>query len=117
MDKRFSQKNFKNLLDDLIIDVKKLYEDFSVDKKIKQGSRSLKKNYFNKIYKSCLMPVKYRNYFWHFFRRLHLDLSWFNKFNSYWTSVLKGRPFWSPYDLYFLKTAYRLKFQKRVVWD
>ncbi len=113
----FYQKKKENQLDNLVIDVKKIYEKYPISKKIFPSPNLVKftENYFHKIYKSSFIPKKIRNYLWHIFRRLNLDLSWFREFNKYWSKILGARPFWDINDLFFLKNVYRLKFQYNIL--
>ncbi|MEX2144380.1 MAG: hypothetical protein WD740_07270 [Anaerolineales bacterium] len=64
-----------------------------------------------------LIPLKNRLHTWQTAFRAQLDISWFEGFNAYWTRVLGGRPLWSSQDIYFLKNAYRIKFQKTTLPD
>ena len=115
----FQKKNEKNLFDNHAVDIKDVYDLFPVDRKIDQRPNSVSfiNSPFHKIYRAPILPVKHRNYFWHLFRRLNLDLTWFDEFKKYWTTVLKGRPFWSVYDLFFLKNWYRIKFMDIEIED
>lgn len=108
-----------NAFDNLAVDVKKLYADFPLTWPgiEKTGQVKFVQTPLHKIYKWGCLSFKYRNIFWHLMRRLHLDLSWFNEFKSYWESVLGGRPLWGVYDFYFLRNLYRIKFQKNLVPD
>lgn len=112
-------KQKSNFLDNLIIDVDELYKRVPVIMKSNPQPNKVqfKNSIFHRIYRNGLIPNRIRNYLWHFFRRLHLDLTWFEEFKLYWTEVLKGRPFWSPYDLYFFKNIYRIKFQNNDILD
>lgn len=119
MSNQFYQKNKKNLLDNLIIDVKELYDKFPINRKInpKPNLIEFNQSFFHKIYRNRFIPLKYRNYFWHFFRRLKLDLSWFKLFNAYWIKLLGGRSLYGVEDFYFFNNFYRVKFQDNQIPD
>lgn len=115
----FNKNQKGNFLDNLIIDVEELYKRLPITGKNDPHPNKVRFNnsFFHRIYRNSLIPIRYRNYLWHLFRRLHLDLTWFEEFKPYWSEVLGGRPFWSPYDLYFFKNIYRLKFQNNDISD
>lgn len=113
------KKRPTNFFDNLLIDVPQLYQEHPISK-----SQDAKPNFFplirtpvHRIYRSPLIPLKYRRYFYHGLRRTNLDQSWFEEFKEYWSHVLKGRPLWGIYDLLFLKNLYRVKFQNNQVPD
>ncbi|MCD4832069.1 MAG: class I SAM-dependent methyltransferase [Anaerohalosphaeraceae bacterium] len=115
----FSQKQKANFYDNMAIDVEKLYEDFPLVK----GSDSVcnkipaMADFAHRIYRSRLLPLKYRSLACKALRQIRLDQGWFLEFRKYWSEVLKGRPLWGLDDLYFLKNVYRTKFQDTEVPD
>ncbi len=112
----FIWKNNSNLFDNLVVDVNKIYEQYPEDRKIDPLTSKVKstKGPFHKIYSAPVIPLKYRNYLWHFFRRINLDQTWFEEFKHYWSNVLGGRPLWSTHDFFFLRNLYRLKQETHV---
>lgn len=109
----------QNFFDNLMVDVKKLYEDHPVHMKLEAQlhNSSFTRSPFQKIYRNRFIPINYRNYLWHLLRRANMDLTWLDEFRSYWSAVLNGRPLWSIQDLWFLKNMYRIKFQDCEVPD
>lgn len=115
----FYQERNSNFYDNIVVDVKKIYRKFPINRKFhpKPNSADFIGGPFHKIYRNPLIPIKYRNYFWHLFRRLNLDLSWFKTFKHYWSYVLRGRPLWGIEEFFFLNNLYRVKFQNIQVPD
>lgn len=109
----FLREKFENKFDNININVKVIYKKFPIDKKVNKKSNQVNftNSYFHKLYRNPLIPIKIRNYLWHYFRRTFLDLSYFEEFKKYWGKVIEGRPFWNINDLFFLKNLYRTKFQ------
>jgi len=108
-----------NSLDDLLIDIRGLYEKFPVAEKktprinFVPQARSL----YHSFYRCSLLPLGWRKKFYALARRTSFDITWFAEFKTYWTSVLDARPLWGVHDLYFLKNNYRIKFQRSNVSD
>ena len=69
------------------------------------------------IYGKPFLSLRFRRRAWTLLRRLNLDISWFNEFSSYWSSVLQQRPLWGVQDFFFLRAYYRLFFQNLSVGD
>ena len=113
MSEIFYQNGESRFFDNLAVDVKKVYTKFPINKKInpKPNQIEFMKSYFHKLYRNSLIPGKIRKNLWYFLRQTNLDLTWFNEFKNYWTSILGGRPLLNVHDLYFLKNLFRLKFQ------
>ena len=65
--------------------------------------------YFHKFYRLPFIPIRIRNYLWKFLRRLYIDRSWLFEFLNYWQNVIKGRPVYDIYDLFYLRSMYRYK--------
>jgi len=109
-----------NQLDNLHIDVKKLYQEHSITEKPKvnlhKGDIKHFKS-FQKIYKNKLLPLKFRNKLWYLFHMTNLDQFWFYEFKTYWKEFLGGRSLFGIFDFYFFKNLYRLKFQTVEVED
>jgi SAM-dependent methyltransferase len=119
MSEIFYRKKEKNYFNNFTIDVKKLYENHPVNKKInpKKNQIYFMNNFFNKIYRNRLIPLKIRSYLWYYFRQTNLDLSWFNEFNKYWIKILGVRSLKNVQDLFFLRNLYNMKFQGNIVPD
>jgi len=119
MDKDFYMERESNFFDNLLINVGELYERFPVHAKTDPKPclvQSMQSN-FHKIYRNRMIPLRYRDRFWQISRRLNLDLTWFDEFRSYWSTVLKGRPLFNVHDFYFLRNLYRVRFQNNQVPD
>lgn len=115
----FSYNQQTNFFDNMAADVPKVYEDFPL---IKQAGSSCNNvpfvsDFFHRIYRCPLIPVKHRSLALKALRQIRLDQQWFLEFRKYWAGVLKGRPLWGVDDLYFLKNLYRIKFQNSQVPD
>lgn len=119
MSEIFYNKSQENLFDKLVVDVNKIYSKFPLNKKIypKINRVNFLNNYYSKLYRSSLVPLKIRSFFWHLCRQTNIDLAWFNEFKSYWTNVIGGRPLWNLQDLFYLKNLYRTKFQASQIPD
>jgi 2-polyprenyl-3-methyl-5-hydroxy-6-metoxy-1,4-benzoquinol methylase len=115
----FYRKTQNNYFDNLVVDVKKIYSKYPINKKFSPKINHV--NYINrifyKIYRSSLFPLKARVLFWKFLRQTNIDLTWFNEFEKYWTDIIGGRPLWNLQDLFFLKNLYRIKFQESQIPD
>ena len=115
-----NSSNTPNQLDNLHIDVKKLYKEHSVLEKSKinlhKGDIKHFKS-FHKIYNSSILPLKLRNKLWYLFHMTNLDQFWFYEFKTYWKKILGGRSLFGIFDFYFFKNLYRLKFQTVEVED
>lgn len=118
MDKSiFYTKAETNGFDNLQVDLADLYKKFPLEKVLAQAPARSSLDHRKNPYRSAWIPLKYRLRAWQIAFRSQLDISWYEEFNSYWTSVLGGRPLWSPQDIYFLKNAYRIKFQQNTLPD
>lgn len=113
----FYQARETNFYDNLVIDVKQLYDQFPIDRKIDLGLVEFASSPFHKLYRNPLIPLRHRNRLWRILRQTHIDLSWFEAFRSYWSLVLHGRPLWNVQDFYFLRNLYRIRFQSNQVPD
>ncbi|MFX0186822.1 MAG: class I SAM-dependent methyltransferase [Candidatus Hodarchaeota archaeon] len=115
----FYEKTEKNHLDNLDVDVKKIYEEHPINFKVnpKPNKTDFNKSIFNKIYRNQLIPLKIRKFLWYYFRKNSIDNIWLDEFNKYWTNILKGLSLPTIYDLFFIKNIYRLKFQYNLVPD
>ena len=116
----FYCKRERNLFDNLVVDVNKLYEEHPIERKIDAKPNLVpftQSRLHNMIYRNPLIPLGYRDCFWHKARQINLDLTWFQEFKCYWSSVLHGRPLWGVQDFFFLKNLYRVKFQGNWVPD
>lgn len=115
MNRILEKKENGNQFDNLKVDVEKIFQQYHFKKNgtlVASKNRS-KEYFFQKIYSSPLISIRWKNYIWHMLRRTNLDQSWFKIFSKYWSEILKGRPLWSPYDLFYLKNHYRIKFQNK----
>ena len=119
MNETFYRKKEKNYFKNFTIDVKKLYDNYPISKKIKPLKNQVyfMNTFFNKIYRNRLIPLKIRNYLWYYFRQTNLDISWFNEFNRYWIKILGARSLKNVHDLFFLRNLYNMKFQENIVPD
>jgi 2-polyprenyl-3-methyl-5-hydroxy-6-metoxy-1,4-benzoquinol methylase len=115
----YRENEESNGYNNLVVDVDRLYTEFPVDKmaELKAGDDKFTKSMFSRWYRTSLLPLKVKNYFWHAGRRTSLDQAWFEDFKDYWSYVLKGRPLWGPSDFYFLRGVYRIKFQRNEIVD
>jgi len=95
----------------MVVDVKGLYDKYPIDK-LKQTATLPSQSSLHRICRNSLIRLKYRDRIWRIARQINYDLSWFNDFRSYWSTILKGRPLWGVQDFYFLKNLYRVKFQE-----
>ncbi len=113
----FYQKRESNYLDNLVIDLKKIYHEYPIDKKefISQSKASVIP--FQKIYNNRFIPLKIRKYVYHLLYRTNIDATWIQDFQSYWSTVLHGRPLRNIHDFFFFKNVYRMKFQDNQVPD
>jgi len=109
----FHTRRDQNLFDRMAIDVGRLYEQFPIDEKVntRPNRVAFASGRLYRLYRSRLIPERYRVRAWQATRQLHLDLSWYQEFRSYWTNVLGGRPLWGVEDFYFLVNTYRTRFQ------
>jgi 2-polyprenyl-3-methyl-5-hydroxy-6-metoxy-1,4-benzoquinol methylase len=115
----FYRKREENFFDNLVVDIKKLYEEHPIDRKADARPNLVPfvRSPFHKMYRNPLIPLRYREYFWRVARQINLDLTWFQEFKSYWSSVLGGRPLWGVQDFFFLRGLYRVKSQDNQVPD
>jgi hypothetical protein len=115
----FYRNSESNSFDNLLVNVAKVYEAFPINKMDRTNPESTHffESPFHKIYRYRFLPLQYRRFFWRVARQINLDLSWFQEFRLYWTSVLGGRPLSAVYDLFFLKSLYRIKFGKNQIPD
>ncbi len=114
-----SQKHSGNLYANLVVDINSLYKEYPLVKEDDATPHCVPfaQTIIHQIYRNQFIPLLYRRYAYHALRRVHVDLSWFDEFKEYWSTVLKGRPLWQVHDLYFLKNWYRIKFQDNQVMD
>lgn len=118
MDQRFYRPAGPNQFDRLRIDLDRLYERFPITAKTNPPDNQAPfaaSSFHRWFYRNPLLSLPFRGRINHLFRRTHLDLSWFEGFKAYWTSVLGGRPLWSIQDFYFLMNHYRVQFQTNQV--
>lgn len=104
----------------LKIDVKKIYEEYPITNKVNPQPNLVPfaQSLFHKlIYRNQEIPQNYRELLWRYARQINLDLSWFQEFQNYWSSVLHGRSLLSVQDFFFLKNFYRIKFAECEVPD
>lgn len=115
----FYRKREHNFFDNLVVDVKKLFEEYPIDRKVdaRPSFVPFAQSPFHRVYRSRFIPLKYRRYFFQLARQVNFDLTWFQEFRSYWSKVLHGRPLWGVQDFYFLRNLYRVKFQDIQVPD
>lgn len=119
MPDQFYTSRETNNYDNLVVDAAKLYAQFPVGEH-KKNTSSLKewtKNPFYFVYRAWFLPWVIRKYLWHILHRSTIDQTWFERFEPYWTQVLKGRPLWGVQDFYFLRGLYRVKFQRNQIPD
>lgn len=101
-----------NLYENLVLHIPELYKSFPLQKLSEQPVHlQISEKLFYGIYRSRFIPLKLKRAIWVLLRRVHLDQSWFERFQPYWSNVLGARPLWSPEDVYFLRNWYRIKFQ------
>lgn len=116
-DSIFYTKSGANGFDNLAVDVPALYSHYPLsDLLVRTDSVSSLRNRSN-FYRNGLIPLKFRLRTWQQAFRAQRDISWFEELNAYWTTILGGRPLWSPHDVYFLKNVYRIKFQQNTLPD
>jgi SAM-dependent methyltransferase len=72
---------------------------------------------FGRLYRAPAIPIAQRVRAARVLRRANLDVSWFETFAEYWTSVLGGRVLWGIEDFDFLRGWYRLEARKNQVPD
>ncbi|MEO0565335.1 MAG: hypothetical protein AAF125_24725, partial [Chloroflexota bacterium] len=108
MNNPYEWKRSENQFDQMRVDVGALYEQYSVDK---FPSMSVQRTRLDALLRFQLIPRWRRVRIWEWAQRLNVDWQWFFEFRQYWSSILKGRPLYSPYGFYFLRNHYRLKFQ------
>jgi 2-polyprenyl-3-methyl-5-hydroxy-6-metoxy-1,4-benzoquinol methylase len=65
-----------------------------------------------RFYSTSFLPLPERHAIWSLLRRLDLDQAWFERFRIYWGRVLGGRPLWGVQDFHFLRSIYRMRFQR-----
>lgn len=112
----FYSTSEKNHFDNLQVDVPALFKKYPLTQ-LTGSVVPTRKDFFTKLYSNQLLPLGLRIKLWKAAFNAHQDLTWFEDLSEYWTHVLKGRPLWGPYDAYFLKNMYRIKFQKNMVPD
>jgi SAM-dependent methyltransferase len=105
-----------NGFDNLAVNVAEIFKNHPVES-LRMPSKRPHGDRLRGLYRSSLLPLKHRLRIWDQAFLSNLDLGWFDDFNDYWTTVLGGRPLWSPQDLYFLKNVYRVKFQHNILPD
>jgi SAM-dependent methyltransferase len=117
----FFNSNETNYFDKLVVDVAALYKNHPIEQMRNTPSRRRLPDFANsrwhQIYRNRLLPLKLRQKLWQFNRQTHADISWFQAFSGYWSTVLGGRPLFSVHDLIFLKNLYRIRFQANEVPD
>ncbi len=104
----------------LKIDVKKIYEEYPITNKVNPQPNLVPfaQSLFHKlVYRNQEIPQNYRELLWRYARQINLDLSWFQEFQTYWSSILHGRSLYSVQDFFFLKNFYRIKFAECEVPD
>lgn len=108
-----------NLLDNLQVEVEKLYTTFppGPTAQARPNQVPFAQTPLHRIYRSRLLPLRYRRGLYRLARRTRLDISWFSPFQEYWSRVLGGRPLPSVDDFVFLKGIYRMRFQANQVPD
>ena len=120
MEHQFYTPAGSNQFDRLRIDLDRLYERAPITTKtnpqVNQAPFAAS-GFHRGFYRNPFLSLAFRGRINHLFRRIHLDLSWFDGFKAYWTSVLQGRPLWSVQDFYFLMNHYRVQFQNNQVPD
>ncbi len=119
MTKDFYMERQSNFFDNLVVNVKDLYDRFPVQKEsdAQPCLVPFMQSRFHSIYRNVFIPLRYRDRFWKIFRQLNIDLTWLDDFKSYWSTVLNGRPLLNVHDFYFLRNLYRVKFQNSQVPD
>jgi SAM-dependent methyltransferase len=107
----------KNRFDNLEVDVAALWHSMPIGQAGAKKKPGWMNSPFHFLYSLEVMPLRWREYLWHLFRRTNLDQAWFEEFGRYWSKALGGRPLWGVQDFYFLRSWYRLKFQASDVPD
>ena len=100
-----------NNFDNIQIDLSQLFRAFPFDAKDNSnpGWNPFLYDIPHKLYRSRLIPYRYRKKLFLMLRRSRQDICWFNAFNEYWTKLLKGRKMWSVEDFFFLYGIYRMR--------
>ncbi|MCW5875099.1 MAG: class I SAM-dependent methyltransferase [Anaerolineales bacterium] len=106
----------KNHFDNLEVDLPALFRQYPLEQ-LAAASEPVHKDFFAKIYANQWVPLGLRINFWRAAFNGHQDLSWFENLSEYWSQILRGRPLWGPYDAYFLKNLFRIKFQGSALPD
>lgn len=115
-DSNFYSTSEGNRFDNLKVDVPGIFSQYPLEKMV-ADSDVQPKDFFTKVYANSFLPLGLRINIWRAAFNAHQDLTWFEDLSKYWTKVLKGRPLWGPYDAYFLKNMYRVKFQRNMLPD
>jgi hypothetical protein len=97
----FYRRRDSNAYDRLVVDIHRLYGEFPVAQAAgwhvpDAGGRASRA--VASLYSAPVLPVSARLAAWQLLKRLRLDQGWFERFATYWTSVLGGRPLLSPED-------------------
>jgi SAM-dependent methyltransferase len=100
-----------NKFDQMVVDVDDLYARVPLGTNPVGATPIRVRSPLAPLYGTRLLPLQFRRFLSRLLRRTHLDLSWFEAFNEYWTTVLGGRTLLTVHDFYFLKNVYRSKFQ------
>lgn len=108
-----------NQYDDLVVDVRRLYEAHPIERKTDAAPNRVRfaQSPFHRLYRGRLLPLTWRRHLLRLARRSHLDLGWFHEFRCYWTDVLGGRPLYGVEDFHLLRGLYRARFQDLQVPD
>lgn len=113
----FSIDRQSNQWDNLVIDVKVIYELHPIGKVTTHKVMTPVSVLFQGLYKSPFIPLSLRHFLRKICFQIHLDESWFYEFAQYWSGVLGGRPLWGVQDFYFLMNFYRIRFQSNQIPD
>ena len=93
--------------DSFDIDVPAIWQDFPPSPEVAEALFGTCCSLGNALYRSPLLPVKLRVALWTLLNKTHFDTIWLEKFNAYWTGVLKRRPILGVLDFAFLLGVHR----------
>lgn len=113
----FKKEQQSNQWDNLVVDVKSIYNEFPIDAVSQVVNDNSTADFFRRFYQTPLLPLFLRRYIRKMACQTNLDLGWFRDFSYYWSHILGGRTFWGVQDFYFLTNLYRVRFQDNQIPD
>jgi hypothetical protein len=93
--------------DSFEINVAEIWKEYPPSPRIAKSLFSTCCSPVTKLYRSPILPVRLRIALWTLLHKTHFDTIWLEKFNAYWTGVMKRRPILGVLDFAFLLGVHR----------